>query len=584
MQDLNGLTEPVQLIRAFFKQYPTQCLIVWACLIVASIAEGLSISTLLPMLSLATRNGTAGGMVDADTADFLTQALHGLSISPSIGTMVTLVVLGLLVKATLTLLAYRQVGYTVASIATDIRLALLRALSGSRWEYFLRQRTGGLANAISTEATNSAAAFQSVANMAALLSQSVVFFVVALLINWIAAVMAVAIGAVIFALLKVMVSVSREAGGQQKALFKSLMALLTDSLASLKPLKSMAREGQLDSMLERQTRQLNRALRTQVLSREVLKAMQELFIGLVLVAGVTVSLLVWQLALAEIMVLTVVLARTLTRLSKLQQEYQKLAASEAFYWSMQAAIAEARSAREQPFGTREPKLESGIRLANLSFRYNDHAVLDGFDLEIPAGKVTALIGASGAGKTTAVDLIIGLLRARSGDVCIDGVSINELDIRRWRGMIGYVPQDTVLMHDTILNNVIIGNADISEEDARWALERAGALDFVARLEEGVHTLVGEHGSRFSGGQRQRIVIARALAHRPRLLILDEATSALDPETEKAVSETLRGLGSDYTILSISHRPTLMELADRVYRIDGGRATRLHDDEAAAEIG
>ena len=302
-----------------------------------------------------------------------------------------------------------------------------------------------------------------------------------------------------------------------------------------------------------------------------------------LVAGVAVSLLVWQLALAEIMVLTVVLARTLTRLSKLQQEYQKLAASEAFYWSMQAAIDEAREAREQPFGTREPTLKSGIRLDNLTFRYNSQAVLDRFDLEIPAGRVTALIGPSGAGKTTAVDLIIGLLRASSGDVRIDGISINELDIRGWRGMIGYVPQDTVLLHDTILNNVIIGNADISEQDAHWALEKAGALDFVAGLEDGVHTVVGEHGSRFSGGQRQRIVIARALAHRPRLLILDEATSALDPETEKAVSETLRGLGSDYTILSISHRPTLMELADRAYRIEGGRAWRLHADEAAAEV-
>ncbi|ERJ20937.1 ABC transporter [Salinisphaera shabanensis T35B1] len=572
----------MQLIKAFFKQYPAQCLVVWSCLIVASIAEGLSLSTLLPMLSIAT--GNQSGMVDEKTSDFLTAALHDLAISPTIGTMVLIVLVGLVIKALLTLLAYRQVGFTVAAIATDVRLAFLRALSASRWEYFLRQRTGRLANSISTEASSSASAFQSVAALAALLSQSVVFIGVALLINWRIALLALAVGAVIFGLLKVMVSISRDAGGRQKGLFQQLMSLMTDSLSSLKPLKSMAREGEMDDLLERQTRELNATMRTQVLASEVLKAMQELLIGLVLVAGVAVSLLIWKLQLAEIMVLTIVLARMLTRLSKVQQEYQKLASKEAFYWAMTEAVDEARAAREQPFGSRTPTLTSGIHLAALDFGYGDSRVLEQFELEIPAGEVTALIGPSGAGKTTAVDLIIGLLRAGKGDVLVDGVPLTDIDIRKWRGMIGYVPQDTVLLHDTILNNVRIGNADITEADALWALDKAGASGFVAELEEGANTVVGEHGARFSGGQRQRIVIARALAHRPKLLILDEATSALDPATERAVSQTLRGLGRDYTVLAISHRPTLMELADHVYRIENGKAWRLNRDQASAEAG
>ena len=131
-------------------------------------------------------------------------------------------------------------------------------------------------------------------------------------------ILALAVGAVIFGLLKVMVSISRDAGGRQKGLFQQLMSLLTDSLSSLKPLKAMAREGEMDALLERQTRELNATMRTQVMATEVLKAMQELLIGFVLVAGVAVSLLIWKLALAEIMVLTIVLARMLTRLSKVQ--------------------------------------------------------------------------------------------------------------------------------------------------------------------------------------------------------------------------------------------------------------------------
>jgi ATP-binding cassette subfamily C protein len=569
----------VRLIKAFFKQYPTQCLIVWACLIVASIAEGLSLSTLLPMLSVAT--GEQSGLVDQKTSDFLSSTLHHLSISPTIGTMVFIVLIGLFVKAGLTLIAYRQVGFTVAEIATDTRLSFLRALSSSRWEYFLRQRTGHLANSISMEASNSAGAFQSVASLAMLISQSCVFLGVALLVNWKIACLALLVGVVVATLLKIMVSVSREAGGRQQGLYKSLMALLTDSLLSLKPLKSMAREREMDNLLERQTRQLNKTMRTEVLASEGLKASQELLIGLVLVGGVAVSLIVLKLQLSEIMVLTIVLSRMLTRLSKLQQEYQKLASKESFYWSMQDAINEAREARELPFGERRPTLEKGIRLDGVCFSYADNQVLHDVNIEIPAGQFTSLIGFSGAGKTTLVDLLVGLLRATGGHVLIDGVPLDDIDITAWRSMIGYVPQDTVLLHDSVYNNVVVGDDSLGEARAIEALRLSGGWAFVKDLPEGIHTNVGEHGGRFSGGQRQRIVIARALVHRPRLLILDEATSALDPETERAVSETLGALGCDFTVLAISHRTALTNMSDHVYRIEAGRATQIVNAERAS---
>ncbi|MDA3919290.1 MAG: ABC transporter ATP-binding protein [Salinisphaera sp.] len=569
----------MRLIKAFFKQYPTQCLIVWACLIVASIAEGLSLSTLLPMLSVAT--GEQSGLVDQKTSDFLSSTLHHLSISPTIGTMVFIVLIGLFVKAGLTLIAYRQVGFTVAEIATDTRLSFLRALSSSRWEYFLRQRTGHLANSISMEASNSAGAFQSVASLAMLISQSCVFLGVALLVNWKIACLALLVGVVVATLLKIMVSVSREAGGRQQGLYKSLMALLTDSLLSLKPLKSMAREREMDNLLERQTRQLNKTMRTEVLASEGLKASQELLIGLVLVGGVAVSLIVLKLQLSEIMVLTIVLSRMLTRLSKLQQEYQKLASKESFYWSMQDAINEAREARELPFGERRPTLEKGIRLDGVCFSYADNQVLHDVNIEIPAGQFTSLIGFSGAGKTTLVDLLVGLLRATGGHVLIDGVPLDDIDITAWRSMIGYVPQDTVLLHDSVYNNVVVGDDSLGEARAIEALRLSGGWAFVKDLPEGIHTNVGEHGGRFSGGQRQRIVIARALVHRPRLLILDEATSALDPETERAVSETLGALGCDFTVLAISHRTALTNMSDHVYRIEAGRATQIVNAERAS---
>lgn len=573
----------MRLFISFFRQYPSQCTIVFLALIFAGLGEGIGLSTLLPMLSLATGTGAGGSIGDSGAGQVLTSVLAAVHLQPTLATMLVLILISLFMKAALTLLAYRQVGYTVANIGTDLRLSLLRNLSMSRWEYFLKQRSGGLANAIATEATRSAEAFKSTAAVVALLSQSLILVGVALLVNWKAAVLALGVGVLIFFALRGMVLMARRAGAKQQNLFNSLLSLLTDSLQSLKPLKSMAREGEVDRLLERDTRKLNKAMRKEVLSKEGLKAMQELLIGTILVLGVYWALVHWDMALPGVMVLAVVLARTLTKVSKVQQEYQKLVVTESFYWSLQDYISEANAAREQPFGSTAPTLKSGIQLRGVTFHYEDKAVLNGLDLDIPTGQVTALIGPSGAGKTTMVDLVIGLLRASGGDILIDGESISSVDIRQWRSLIGYVPQETVLLHDTIFTNVAIGNSDISEADVQWALEKAGAWDFVRELPEGVQTVVGESGSRFSGGQRQRIVIARALAHRPRLLILDEATSALDPETEKAVSETLRGLGEDYTILTISHRPTLMQLADNVYRIEGGRARKIEDRaELAAE--
>jgi ATP-binding cassette subfamily C protein len=135
-------------------------------------------------------------------------------------------------------------------------------------------------------------------------------------------------------------------------------------------------------------------------------------------------------------------------------------------------------------------------------------------------------------------------------------------------MIGYVPQETLLLHDTVLVNVTLGDTKFTESDAENALRDAGAWDFVAEMDEGINTVVGERGSRLSGGQRQRITVARALVHKPELLILDEATSALDPESEAAICQTLRQLSSKLTILAISHQTALLDAADRAYRLGG----------------
>jgi ATP-binding cassette subfamily C protein len=295
-------------------------------------------------------------------------------------------------------------------------------------------------------------------------------------------------------------------------------------------------------------------------------------LAVLIAAGLYVALVRFGMSLASVMLLAFLLVRVLLYLSRMQREYQKMVTSESAYWSLRAAIDAAGRESENPPDGAAPELRQAIRFENVGFQYRDRWVLRNVALTIPAGGITAIVGASGAGKTTVVDLIAALLRPQEGEIWIDDLPLQRVDWRAWRRMIGYVPQDTVLLHDTVGTNVTLGDPALSEADAEAALRAAGIWDLVSGLPEGLDTVVGERGGKLSGGQRQRVAIARALAHKPRLLILDEATSALDPETEAAICRTLEGLRGELTIIAISHQSPLVDVADRVYRMGDGNAS------------
>jgi ATP-binding cassette subfamily C protein len=169
-----------------------------------------------------------------------------------------------------------------------------------------------------------------------------------------------------------------------------------------------------------------------------------------------------------------------------------------------------------------------------------------------------------------MDMVIGLLEPDAGQVLVDDKPMADIDTASWRRMIGYVPQETLLLHDSIKNNVSLGDPEVSEAAIQKALEDADLWPFVRALPDGIHTMVGERGGKLSGGQRQRIMIARALVNSPPLLILDEATSALHGQSEIALRETLKNLRGKLTIIAISHGDWLSTTADRVYRLDAGK--------------
>jgi ATP-binding cassette subfamily C protein len=213
-------------------------------------------------------------------------------------------------------------------------------------------------------------------------------------------------------------------------------------------------------------------------------------------------------------------------------------------------------------------------LRDVSFRYGRDPVLRHVSLEIPAGRITALVGPSGSGKSTIADLLLGLYRPESGAVLIDGRDLCEVDVVQWRDMIGYVPQEIILFNDTIMANVALNDREADEARVLSACLMAGLGDVLDALPDGLATRVGERGLKLSGGQRQRIALARALWRQPKLLILDEATSALDPATEAAICTAIASQPG-LTVLVITHQPSWVDRADLVYRVEDGAVRRCN---------
>jgi ATP-binding cassette subfamily C protein len=555
-------------------------------LLLAGIAEGIGLSALLPLVSTVVGSQAGLGPNAATSGSGLektvTEALAAIGLTPTLGILLIVFVLTILLKNGLVLVAKKRVGYTVAHVVTDLRLELLRALLVARWEYFLRQPTGTIINAMLTETTRTSKAYQRGATIVALVIQMLVYVGVALLVSWQATLISLAAGLILAYMLKHFIDKARRAGTRQTKLLKSLNRHLADTLQSLKPLKAMAREGQVDSILEKKTNNLNKALQKQVFSREVLKAVQEPLLTIFMALGLYIVLVYWRLPLATTMVLAFLLARIVKQLQKVQQQYQELAILESAYWSLQKTIQGTSQAQETALGSKVPSLKNAIRLEQISFAYQEDWVFRNASLTFPYGLFTAIVGPSGAGKTTIVDLILALLRPQQGEIWIDDLPLEQVDLRSWRRMIGYVPQESLLLHDTVLFNVTLGDPELKEEDVEYALRAAGAWEFVTAMPRGMYSTVGERGGMLSGGERQRISIARALVRKPKLLILDEPTSALDRDSETAICKTLQQLRGAYTILAISHQPALMKAADRAYHLQDGEIALVEERSTASK--
>ncbi|MFT6948513.1 MAG: subfamily B ATP-binding cassette protein MsbA [Vicingaceae bacterium] len=373
---------------------------------------------------------------------------------------------------------------------------------------------------------------------------------------------------------KVGKSLKRTSGKLQEKMGE-LLSNVEETLTGLRIIKAFNAEGELDEKFSSLNNSYRNIMRRMYLKRDLASPMSEFLGSLVMIA------LVWfggnmvidpgvDFSGGDFVGYIIIFSQLLNPAKSLSTAYYNIQKGAASTERIDAILrADVRITDKQNAHSKKD-FNSELKFENLSFAYEDKEVLTNINLSIPKGKTIALVGQSGGGKSTMVDLLPRFYDAKKGAITIDGEDIRNVKIKDLRGLMGIVSQQSILFNDTVFNNIALGFKNPSMEAVVEAAKIANAHEFIEQLADGYHTNIGDGGGKLSGGQKQRISIARAVLKNPPIMILDEATSALDTESEKLVQEALSRLMQNRTSIVIAHRLSTIQNADEIVVIENGK--------------
>lgn len=548
-----------------------------ACASVAVIAglaatEGVGVLMLVPMLQLV---GVGAGAPGGDRiVEVFDAAFSTLGVRPTLGVVLSLYVAVAAAQGALSRWQSLLTVHIEQDIVTALRRRLYRAASQVRWEVFARKRSADFTHALTEETDRVASAAYYALNV--LVSGGVVLVYVGVAFYMSPAVTSLVTmtGVLLVVLMRGRFDAARRHGTAVSHATSRLYATLAEHLGGMKTARSYGATDRHEAIFAEVAGDLRRVrVRS---AREYGRFRQLMTLGSAAALAGIVYVSVDRLALptASLLVLLFVFARLMPRLTGLYEKAQALVGELPAFVSVSELAATCEAGAPPALVSAGATLSGDVRFDRVTFAYEgsdaSHAAVSEVELVIAAGATTAIVGSSGAGKSTVADLLLGLVEPATGRILVGGQPLTGDAVHAWRQQIGYVPQDTFLFHDTVRANLLWARPDAHEDDLREALRLAGADAFVASLPQGLATIVGDRGVLLSGGERQRLSLARALVRRPRLLLLDEATSSLDSENEARIQRAIDDLHSHMTIVVITHRLSAIRHADAVYVMDRGR--------------
>ena len=468
-----------------------------------------------------------------------------------------------------------NMSYIGQRVIIDVREAIFKHLQRLSLSYFDRRKTG----VIMSNLTNDVSALQSavVDNLISLITESVTLIgslVSMLLIDWKLTLVTFITVPMVLIIINVFGKKLRLAGHDVQGRIADITALLQEVISAIRVVKSFAREGFEVKRFEVENQNNFNAVIKATKLTSLLSPMVEFS------AAIAVAVILWYGgysvvtgtitagSLIAFLIYAINLSNPVKRLSQV-------------YGNIQKALA----AADRVFDILDTKADVDFNHVSFSYDGEKMALCD-FNLSVKAGESVALVGPSGAGKTTLANLLPRFYDVTSGSITIDSTDIKDVTFKSLRNQIGLVPQETVLFNASIKENILYGRLDASDEEIYEAAKAANVLEFVDKMPDGLDTIVGERGSSLSGGQRQRVAIARAILKNPKILILDEATSALDTESEKLVQEALDRLMEGRTAFVIAHRLSTVQNAHQIVVLNQGKLVEkgTHQELLALENG
>lgn len=545
--------------------------------VVASLFETIGVSLLIPVLQML--SATAGGP-SATAAhpmlEVLSRPFVGIPAERRLQVMVAAMLGLILVK--------NAVAYTLAIATATVRMRLERRLSLGVFDQLMRvgyqfiaERPAGefLAH-LRIQPKQAGLALQGMIQIFESLCLIIAYTLLLLAISWPMTLVAVAFLLALTWVLRWPARAARALGQRTTGLINRFEQTNAELVGAMRLIRAFGREPferrrYQDRLCEMDAVQA-RAARLTNLPVPFAEVVSVAFLGIGLLAAAPAIISRQTVVVPLLLTFLFVLYRLLPRVAYLNARRVNV----ALLLPAAEAVARMLEKGDKPYltsGTRPfARLGRGIRCERVGFTYSAIAqpVLHDLTLEIPAGRTTAVVGLSGVGKSTLVDLLLRFYDPDQGAVLIDGVDLRELDLAQWRASIGVVAQDPFLFHATVRENIAYGKLEATDEAVRGAARAAHAHEFILALPQGYETVIGDRGVRLSAGQRQRLAIARAVLRDPQLLILDEATSALDSESERQVQRALEAVRAERTVLMIAHRLSTVAHADHIVVLRDGR--------------
>ena len=552
-----------------YKSYFKRTILVTLLSTFACFSEALGILTIIPIFVIM----TGDQIPDSGFTNVVYNLFEKFGLTESILFVLIFFVIAIVLKSLLKLLNSLLIGNTYALIAKNYRLAMMESIFTAKWNYFVTQRVGTLANAISSEPEKAANSFQYyVLFLNSIIQLSfylILSFATSFLVTFSAFIYALILFIIVISIHRILTSVtSAQAEG-----IKRMTGNLTEYLLLLKPIKAMNSGISISNMLNKEADRGGYFNKKEIFISSAIQSVHEPLVAIFICLLLYLTINFFGFSITEIVFLTFIFYRLMSYLSLLQVSYLNVIRLERYVQSILSTINKAKNNKEEWIGKLSVKLKSKINFNNLTFQYTKKKIIKNLSLKFESKKINILYGKTGIGKTTIFDLIIGLYKPNKGDIFIDDVPLRKINLKYWRNQIGYVPQETILLNNSVLENITLGKK-YKKKNINFAIKASGVDEFLNKLPKKINSIIGERGIMLSGGQRQRISIARALVRKPTLILLDEATTNLDPQTERKICKILRNISRKITIIAISHNKEFVNIADNIFLFSQNKIKKI----------